>query len=53
MGGGGGRVGVVMRGGLRADESITVRGEGWIEGAWRVDDLQATVTSLGARAVCK
>ncbi|GAA6043887.1 hypothetical protein JCM8097_004287 [Rhodosporidiobolus ruineniae] len=37
--------------GLRADETMLVRGEGWIEGAWRREDVAATITSIGARAV--
>ncbi|GAA6055293.1 hypothetical protein JCM3770_004823 [Rhodotorula araucariae] len=38
--------------GLRADEALPFfRGEGWIEGSWRRDDVAATITSLGARAV--
>ena len=51
--GAGARSPAVARGGLRANESITVRGEGWIEGAWNVDDVAGTVASLGARGICK
>ncbi|BGP32680.1 hypothetical protein JCM10296v2_004463 [Rhodotorula toruloides] len=38
--------------GLRADEALPFfRGEGWIEGSWRREDVVATIASLGARAV--
>ncbi|BGP48797.1 hypothetical protein JCM10450v2_004673 [Rhodotorula kratochvilovae] len=38
--------------GLRADEALPFfRGDGWIEGSWRREDVAATITSLGARAV--
>ncbi|BGP25210.1 hypothetical protein JCM10295v2_004132 [Rhodotorula toruloides] len=38
--------------GLRADEALPFfRGEGWIEGSWRREDVIATIASLGARAV--
>ncbi|GAA5845536.1 hypothetical protein JCM11251_002087 [Rhodosporidiobolus azoricus] len=37
--------------GLRADETLPFfRGEGWIEGQWRPEDVAATITSLGARS---
>ncbi|GAA5851749.1 hypothetical protein JCM8547_001194 [Rhodosporidiobolus lusitaniae] len=38
--------------GLRADETLPFfRGEGWIEGAWRREDVAATINSMGARSV--
>ncbi|GAA5854383.1 hypothetical protein JCM9279_001028 [Rhodotorula babjevae] len=38
--------------GLRADEALPFfRGEGWIEGSWKREDVAATILSLGARAV--
>ncbi|GJN91042.1 hypothetical protein Rhopal_004057-T1 [Rhodotorula paludigena] len=39
-------------GGLRADEALPYfRGEGWIEGSWRREDVAATITSQGAQSV--
>lgn len=41
-------------GGTRGDESLPwARGEGWIAGGWRMEDVAATSRSLGARAVCE
>ncbi|GAA6018006.1 hypothetical protein JCM10207_002738 [Rhodosporidiobolus poonsookiae] len=38
--------------GLRADETLPFfRGEGWIDGRWRREDVAATITSIGARSV--
>lgn len=40
--------------GIRAHESLPFfRGEAFVEGSWRVEDVAATVRSLGARAVCE
>ncbi|KAK4701382.1 hypothetical protein P7C70_g4846, partial [Phenoliferia sp. Uapishka_3] len=39
--------------GIRAHEALPFfRGEAWIEGSWRTDDVAAVVRSFGARAVC-
>ncbi|GAA5925542.1 hypothetical protein JCM1841_006362 [Sporobolomyces salmonicolor] len=44
--------GGAARRGIRADEALPFfRGEGWIEGNWRREDVAATLTSIGARAV--
>lgn len=41
-----------MRGtGIRADEEVRFRGEGWIEGGWKLSDVAATIVNTGARAV--
>ncbi|GAA5874078.1 hypothetical protein JCM3774_001600 [Rhodotorula dairenensis] len=38
--------------GLKADEALPYfRGEGWIEGSWRREDVAATILSLDARSV--
>ncbi|GAA5988004.1 hypothetical protein JCM10908_002025 [Rhodotorula pacifica] len=38
--------------GVRADESLPYfRGEGWIEGSWKRDDVAATIVSLDARSI--
>ncbi|GAA6061331.1 hypothetical protein JCM10212_003221 [Sporobolomyces blumeae] len=40
------------RRGIRKDEVLPFfRGEGWIEGSWRKEDVAATISSFGARAV--
>ncbi|GAA5897740.1 hypothetical protein JCM6882_000082 [Rhodosporidiobolus microsporus] len=47
----GGQAGPASRG-LRADEVLPFfRGEGWIEGQWRTEDVAATITSIGARSI--
>ncbi|GAA5987483.1 hypothetical protein JCM11641_003844 [Rhodosporidiobolus odoratus] len=38
--------------GTRANEALPYfRGEGWIEGSWNVEDVAATIASIGARSV--
>lgn len=40
------------RRGARADEVLPFfRGEGWIEGSWRKEDVAATIASFGSRAI--
>ncbi|GAA5876281.1 hypothetical protein JCM16303_007082 [Sporobolomyces ruberrimus] len=47
-----GGIGSSTRRGARADEVLPFfRGEGWIEGSWRKEDVAATIASSGARAV--
>ncbi|GAA5911822.1 uncharacterized protein JCM6883_001279 [Sporobolomyces salmoneus] len=49
---GGVGMGSSTRRGARADEMLPFfRGEGWIEGSWRKEDVAATIASPGARAV--
>lgn len=40
-----------MRRGVRSNESLFLRGEGFIEGQWNCEDVVATIRSFGARAV--
>ncbi|KDE04140.1 hypothetical protein MVLG_05431 [Microbotryum lychnidis-dioicae p1A1 Lamole] len=38
--------------GVRENESLPYfRGEGWIEGSWQLEDLYATIVSVGARSI--
>ncbi|GAA6010316.1 hypothetical protein JCM11491_006264 [Sporobolomyces phaffii] len=49
--GGAGAMSSSTRRGARADEVLPFfRGEGWIEGSWRKEDVAATIASMGARA---
>ncbi|GAA5962461.1 hypothetical protein JCM3765_004304 [Sporobolomyces pararoseus] len=49
IGGGSGMASSTRRG-ARADEVLPFfRGEGWIEGSWRKEDVAATIVSQGAR----
>lgn len=41
----------IKRRGVRANETLKVRGEGFLEGAWEVEDVVGTIRSFGARAV--
>ncbi|SCV69692.1 BQ2448_1086 [Microbotryum intermedium] len=38
--------------GVRENESLPYfRGEGWVEGSWQLEDLYATIVSVGSRSV--
>lgn len=51
---GGTEMKIKVRQGIRESESLPwFRGEGWVEGAWRVEDVAATLRSYGARAMCE
>lgn len=42
------------RAGVRSDEDLPwIRGEGWIEGRWRLEDVSQAVLNVGARGVCE